>query len=231
MEQDPSQSEDVLKWSEDLFFNENTFEELAKYISRETQTKLVAIFLPQSPLTDMKPSKIEAKTSMNVTRTCQVNTLSYLIKTNENQTDVHSSSTSFLHTETRLMKELPSKHKDFSIQSLREMQHQTLTDCEYDEQGVSVPIIQSEGDELPVEEIFSIEETSREFILTSSPLKCVNTCDTIDFDNDTISTRISSDQQDNKNGQSIDTVNLEPVDAQHQKYSKSFDNSGIQTMK
>ena len=52
-----SQSQDVIESNEDLLFNENTFKELTKYKNREVQTKLFAILLPQSPLSEMKVAK------------------------------------------------------------------------------------------------------------------------------------------------------------------------------
>jgi hypothetical protein len=154
----------------------------------------------------MKPAKTEARTSMNVTRICQVNTLSYLIKTNENQTDLPrmdcSSSTSFLRTESQLIEELSTKENNLSTK----MQHQTLTDHKYDAQGINIPIIQFD------------EEQSKESIFTLSTLKCINACDTVDLDerntsitsfltdNDRITRSASSDQQDNKYGPPILTI-------------------------
>jgi len=212
-----SQSQDVIESNEDMLFNENTVKEFTKYKSREVQTKLFAIFLPQSPLSEMKAAKIEERTLMNVTRTCQVNTLSYLIKTNESQ---------------------------------------TLTDHKYDEQGDNVPTIKFEEGELlddfedekiistlVNEEILSVEEQPKEFTSISSPLKCVNACDTIDldgpnvsitsscFDDSTISTQISSDQRDEKYCQPIHKIDLEDIDTQHKKYRKPFNNSNIHIIK
>jgi hypothetical protein len=154
----------------------------------------------------MKPAKTEARTSMNVTRICQVNTLSYLIKTNENQTDLPrmdcSSSTSFLRTESQLIEELSTKENNLSTK----MQHQTLTDHKYDAQGINIPIIQFD------------EEQSKESIFTLSTLKCINACDKVDLDerntsitsfltdNDRITRSASSDQQDNKYGPPILTI-------------------------
>lgn len=203
---DDIKSQDVIESDEDLLFNENTFKELTKYKSREVQTKLFAILLPQSPLSEMKTAKIEERTLMNVTRTCQVNTLSYLIKTNENQTDLPrmdcSSSTSFLRTESQLIEELSTKENNLSTK----MQHQTLTDHKYDAQGINIPIIQFD------------EEQSKESIFTLSTLKCINACDKVDLDerntsitsfltdNDRITRSASSDQQDNKYGPPILTI-------------------------
>jgi hypothetical protein len=244
-----------------LLFNENIFEELTKYRSRETQTKLFATLLPQSLLSEMKPAKIEARTSMNLTRTCQMNTLSYLIKTNESQIDLqdlkeedildvqqmnHSTSTSLIDTKTGSIEILSSEEKDFSIKSSTEIQYQSLTDCKYDEQGINISTIQFEGGELlddDVEkekinstlmngEILPNENHQKEFILTLSPSKCVNTCGTVDldepnalvtsssFDNGIISTRISSDEL-------IHTINLQHIDTKHEKYSKFINNSNI----
>jgi hypothetical protein len=211
-------------------------------------------------LSEIKAAKIEETKLISVTRSCQVNTLSYLIKTDESQTQVQqmnrSSSTSVLYTETGLIKELSSEEKDFSINSSIEMQHQTLTDRKYDEQGINVPTIQFEEDELlddveeekinttiMQEEILPVEEQPKGFISISSPLKCVNACDTVDldepnasinssfFDDGTISTQISSDQRDTKYYQSIHTINLEYVHTQHKKYTKSFNNSNSYIIK
>ena len=163
-----------------MLFNENT---LTNRITRGTQTKLFAILLPQSPLSEMKSSKIAAQTLMNTTRACQVNTLSYLIKSFESQTDDNSSAQHFLDNKTRLLKQ------SISINSSTEMNHQILNDRK---QSVNVPTIEFNAGELldnyeqnkmnstlTNEEILPIKE---DFILTLSPLKCINTCDAIDFD-------------------------------------------------
>jgi hypothetical protein len=158
----------------------------------------------------MKPAKTEARTSMNVTRICQVNTLSYLIKTNENQTDLPrmdcSSSTSFLRTESQLIEELSTEENNFSNKLSTKIQHQTLTDHKYDAQEINIPIIQFD------------EEQSKESIFTLSTLKCINACDTVDLDeqntsitsfltdNDRITRSASSNQQDNKYGPPILTI-------------------------
>lgn len=236
------QSQDVIESDEDLLFNENTFKELTEYKSREVQTKLFAILLPQSPLNEMKAAKIEERTLMNVTRTCQVNTLSYLIKTNESQTNLQHSKEDILSV----------KQIDHCSMSSIEVQHQTLTDRKYNEHGDNVPTIKFEEGELlddfeeekiisklVNEEIHSIEEQPKEFKLISSPLKCINTCDTIDldepnasisssfFNDSTISTRISSDQRDENYCQPIHKIDLEDIDTQHKKYIQSFNNSNI----
>ncbi len=178
--------------------------------NQQTQTKLCAILLPESLLSEMKPAKTEARTSMNVTRICQVNTLSYLIKTNENQTDLPrmdcSSSTSFLRTESQLIEELSTEENNFSNKLSTKIQHQTLTDHKYDAQEINIPIIQFD------------EEQSKESIFTLSTLKCINACDTVDLDeqntsitsfltdNDRITRSASSNQQDNKYGPPILTI-------------------------
>ena len=116
VEQSSSQSE------EDLSFNKSTSAELANYRSQETQTKLFAILLPESPLSEMKSAKIEASTSRSVTRLCQVNTLSYLIKSNESETNVSqmdgSSSVSFLHTDSQLVGEFSTDGKSSPSQTV-----------------------------------------------------------------------------------------------------------------
>jgi hypothetical protein len=177
-----------------LSFEENTSEVLTKYITRGTQTKLFAILLPPSPLSETKQSEIEERTLRNITRTCQVNTLSYLIKTNDNQTEVehprediwdiqrtdHSSTTSLLHTDTRLTKEVVSARKDVSIKSSIETKHY--------EHEINLPTIEFKSDELlddfeerKINSSSANEEYPKEFIMTSSPLKCVNACDAVDL--------------------------------------------------
>ena len=54
------------------------------HANRETQTKLCALLFPPSPLSEMTASNIEARQGNRVMRTCQVNSLSYLIRTREN---------------------------------------------------------------------------------------------------------------------------------------------------
>ncbi len=206
-----------------MSFDENTSEVLTKYITQGTQTKLFAILLPPSPLSEMKQSKIEKRTLINITRTCQVNTLSYLIKTTDSQTEVehprediwdiqrtdHSSTTSVLHTDTRLTKEVLSDRKDFSIKSSIETKH--------DEHEINLPTIEFKGDELlddfeerKINSSSANEEYPKEFIMPSSPLKCVNACGAVDLNEPSASitsflfdnNMISSYKQDKKYNQS-----------------------------
>ncbi|CAF0725260.1 unnamed protein product [Didymodactylos carnosus] len=98
--------------SEDKFeFNASEFESLTKYASRGTQTKLHAILLPQRLLSEMRKARIESRTTTAVTRSTQVDTISYLINLKLNQPPSHRSNriwdqqqlrqsiTSFLHNE------------------------------------------------------------------------------------------------------------------------------------
>ncbi|CAF5173049.1 unnamed protein product, partial [Rotaria magnacalcarata] len=133
--------------------NENKLKPLRKYKTEGTQTKLFAILLPNSPLSVMKQAKIETRTLMNVTRTCQINTLSYLIKTNESQIEiqrslenvsnkkqiVRPSPTSFFSNETPFIEKLLSKEKVFDNKSSMESKHQMLIGYRNQKQIVDVP--------------------------------------------------------------------------------------------
>ncbi|CAF0992937.1 unnamed protein product [Rotaria sordida] len=237
-------SQDTIELNENLLFKKNR--------SQGTQTKLFAILLPKSPLSIMKQAKIEDRTLINITRTCQVNTLSYLIKTNENQTKIQYSLENIsnikqivLDNKIRLNNELLSEEKISST----ETNHQILIDHE---QIIDVSTIEFDGSELLDdfqeekinstlinEKIHSNEEQSEEFILMSSPFKCINTCDMIDLDgsitpvvslvNDDMNLlSISSDQQ---YCQPINISNLEHTDTQVKIYRKSFNNSNIHIIK
>ena len=148
----------------------------------------------------MKPAITAARTPINVTRTCQVNTLSYLIKTNESQTDLpqndYSSSTSFLRTDSQLIEDLSTEENSFNNKLSTNIEHQALSDRKYDAQQVIVPIIQFD------EELLSIEEQPKESVFALSTLKCINACDTSRTSflvgNDGIASSAASDQQNNK---------------------------------
>ncbi|CAF2881539.1 unnamed protein product [Rotaria sp. Silwood2] len=243
-------SQYAIELNKDLF--------LEKYVNRGTQTKLFAILLPKSPLNIMKQAKIEDRTLTNVTRTCQVNTLSYLIKTNESHTDIQHSLENIsnvkqiiLDNKIQLNKELLSKEKTSSTQSI----HQISIDHKYHEKILDIPTIEFDGGELHDdfkedklnstsinEKIHSNEEQPEEFILISSPLKCINTCDVVDLDesitpaaslfNDGTSlTSASSDQKDEQHCRPLCTPNLEHTNTQLKIHKKSFNNSNIHIIK
>ncbi|CAF3823537.1 unnamed protein product, partial [Adineta steineri] len=169
-------SPNTIKSNNSLSFHNNSSEISTEYRTQGTQTKLFAILLPQSPLSEITSAKIETSTLMHVTRTCQINTLSYLIKTNEQQTEVedsientqHSLTTSiFIHNKTQLNKEFESETKDYNKDEFVDnFQEKTKNSTSFDK-----------------------------YLLPSSPPKCVNACDMIDL-NDT--STISSDRQDNE---------------------------------
>ena len=58
------------------------------FLTQATQTKLHACHLPPSPLGEMSKALIENRTSKQITRSCQINTLSYLIKCNEGSIEI-----------------------------------------------------------------------------------------------------------------------------------------------
>ena len=185
---------------EDVSLNEDARQQFANDQSRSTQTKLCAILLPQSLLTEMRAAKTMARTSTNITRTCQVNTLSYLIKTNENSSN--SSSTSFLYSKFQLNEQLSSEENANHNKILRTMQHQSLIHRQFEEHNVHIPIIQIEDDD------FEEEEQAKVSLFTLAPLKCINACETVDLDepntsitsvpmiSDTIARSIGSDERD-----------------------------------
>ncbi|CAF1495393.1 unnamed protein product [Adineta steineri] len=180
-------SPNTIKSNNSLSFHNNSSEISTECIAQGTQTKLFAILLPQSPLSEITSAKIETSTLMHVTRTCQINTLSYLIKNNEQQIEVedsientqHSLTTSlFIQNKTQLNKEIESETKDYSKDEFIDtFEEKTMNSTSFDKH-----------------------------LLPSSPPKCVNAYDMIDlnepstlidsFLNDT--NTISSDRQDNK---------------------------------
>ncbi|CAF3900775.1 unnamed protein product, partial [Adineta steineri] len=169
-------SPNTIKSNNSLSFHNNSSEISIEYITQGTQTKLFAILLPQSPLSEITSSKIETSTLMHVTRTCQINTLLYLIKTNEQQIEVedtienmqHSLTTSlFIHNKTQLNIELKSETKGYSKDEFADN----------------------------FEEKIMKSASLDKYLLPSSPPKCVNACDMIDL-NDT--STISSDRPDNE---------------------------------
>jgi hypothetical protein len=236
--------------NEDSLSDQNTFEGLTQSITRGTQTKLFAILLPQSPLSEMIRAKTVVRTLRNVTRICQVNTLSYLIKTNGSQTEVQysgediqdaqqmdpSSTTSFLYNKTQSMKDLLSEAQAFNIESSRETRHQTVTDRKQYDQEMNVPTIEFEGDELidnleekmnsisTNKEIIPINEQSQDFIFTLSPLKCVNTCDAIDLDE--LSAPVVSSSFDNGT-----TATWISPDKQFKLFNQPSNNSNVHLIK
>jgi len=113
---------------------EENFDSKTNTKDETTQTKLFAIFLPQSPLTQMKSAIIESKTLTSQTRSCQVNTLSYLIKSNNNQNDAD---------DQQLDESLSASY--IQSNSTQEMQTQTVND----EHKLNLPVIQFEETILP----------------------------------------------------------------------------------
>ena len=197
-----SQSSDMFELEKDSFNDENTPEHFTKYKNQKTQTKLFAILLPPSPLREMKSAILEAKNLLYVTHSCQVNTLSYLIKIDDNQIDAqeidHSLSTSFLRSDSRIVETLSTENKVSSTWAEIKMLSQTLTDRKYIEQGINVPAIHFEEseliDDIEEEETNSVlinkeivpnQKISKESTLKSLPLKCINACDTVDLDEPT----------------------------------------------
>ncbi|CAF3352403.1 unnamed protein product [Rotaria sp. Silwood1] len=217
---------------------------LEKYISQGTQTKLFAILLPQSPLSIMKHAKIADRTLVNVTRACQVNTLSYLIKTDSSQTEIQHSlehisnvKQRVFENEIQLNQELLSKEKTSST----ETKHQKLMNYKDHEQIVDVPTIEFDQGELfddfqeeklnstsINEKIYSNEEQNEGFIIMPSPVKCINTCDTVDLDESItpVTSLINNDIN-----LTIHTSNLEHPDTQLKIYRKLFNNSNIHIIK
>lgn len=110
----------------------------------------------------MNEAKIEARTLISATRTCQVNTLAYLIKISESEAEiqnslehilnekqkVHLSPYSVFDKETTLMKDLLAKEEVINKQN----------------------------------EIHTNEQNRENFMSMPLPPKCINTCDVIDFD-------------------------------------------------
>ncbi|CAM4780595.1 unnamed protein product [Rotaria magnacalcarata] len=224
--------------------NENKLKPLRKYKTEGTQTKLFAILLPNSPLSVMKQAKIETRTLMNVTRTCQINTLSYLIKTNESQIEiqrslenvsnkkqiVRPSPTSFFSNETPFIEKLLSKEKVFDNKSSMESKHQMLIGYRNQKQIVDVP-----NDEFK-------EKQLKHFMSMSSPLKCINVFDNIDLDEPTIpidslladdknSPVIFSNQEARQYYQSIHTSSSKYFESQLQTRIKLFNNSNASIVK
>ncbi|CAF1107973.1 unnamed protein product [Adineta ricciae] len=130
-----------------------------KAASLGTQTKLYAILLPNSPLCELNDARIETKMIMSVTRSCQVNTLCYIVKTNERLPD-HT----YLKTDDQKSRPIDdlspasqktqnSKQKFISVESINGRHHRKCFNS-----GIQ-----------------------RGLTLTPSmPLKCINACDAID---------------------------------------------------
>ncbi|CAF2978111.1 unnamed protein product [Rotaria socialis] len=219
--------------------NENKLKSLRKYKTEGTQTKLFAILLPNSPLSVMKQAKIETRTLINVTRTCQINTLSYLIKTNESQIEIQhslenvsnrkqivrpSSSTSFFSNETPFIEKLLSKENVFDNKSSMKSKHQMLIGYRNQKQIVDAP-----NDEFK-------EKQLNHFISMSSSLKCINVFDNIDLDEPTIpidslltddknSPVIFSNQEARQYYQSMHASSSKYFESQLTTRRKLFDNS------
>ena len=165
----------------------------------------------------MQPAEIASRTTRNLTRTCQVNTLTYLIKTNESQAEVeridHSSTTSLIDNKTTLTKELLSTEKAFNIKHKRYDQGITMPAIELEEDDSLDNLEQKSNDISSNNETRSINRQADNFIFKPSPLKCINTYDNIDFDEPNVSitasvldnnmspTRVLSDEQNQNNNQ------------------------------
>jgi hypothetical protein len=241
-----SHSQDV---NEDLLSDESIVVPSTKYLTRGTQTKLYAILLPQSPLSEMNKAITETRTSTNVTRTCQVNTLSYLIKTNEYLIQVQypiedissekqidrSCTTSFLYSETRSMNELLDQEKLTDIKPSTEINYH---------QEINVPTIEFEGSELvnDFEVNSSSMPTNEEILLTkelNTTLKCVNACDDVDlnepgtsvissvFNNDETQTWKLLDERTKRHYRPINITKVEQVKI----FNKVSNNSHVQIIK
>jgi hypothetical protein len=85
-----SYSDERMKFQDHCQFNENTFERSISRINRGTQTKLHALFLPPSPLAELTKANIDMRTGNTIARVCQVNTLTYLIKTAANSINFYN---------------------------------------------------------------------------------------------------------------------------------------------
>lgn len=160
-----------LLFDEDGTLNENAHREFTNYRTRQTQTKLCAILLPQSLLNEMKQAKTARRTSTNVTRSCQVNTLSYLIKINENPTDLSriniSSSASFLYSKFQFHEQLSTEENDNHIKLSRKIKHPPVIHRHYEDHDVS--------------DAFQNEQLKSSPI-TLVPLRCINACESVDLD-------------------------------------------------
>lgn len=197
---------DSVDSNENMLYNKNTFEALKTYRTRATQTKLFAVLLPFSPLSEMNDAHIEAKTLVNVTRICQVNTLSYLVKNNDNQIEKsdslknslnrqkmnRTSSIILVENESQLNQELLSKEKNTANETRPTIvKYQTSIDRQFDlKPDTSIndfneQKIKSSPSNHKVQIIFN-EERSEESILMPSTLKFINPCDVIDFDDSNI---------------------------------------------
>ena len=190
-----------LSFDEDVTLNENAHREFANYRTRQTQTKLCAILLPQSLLSEMKRAKTARRTSTNITRSCQVNTLSYLIKINENPMDLSrvnvSSSASFLYSKFQFNEQLSTEENDNHIKLSRKIKHQPLIHRHYEDGVVHIPIIQIEED--GVFDVFQ-EEQTKSSLFTLAPLKCINACESVDLDEPNTSIPIINDAINQRDG-------------------------------
>ena len=244
----------MIKINEDLLCDESRLKVSMKRINRSTQTKLYAILLPESPLSEIKQAYTEVRTRTTVTQTCQVNTLSYLIETDDNRTEIpHSledipnvkhmdypSTVAFLHNETEVINELLLEEKPCDKKSLTQMKYQMSFDPKHDEQKLNTDLNKFDKSQLldafkeeklhsvsTNEEFFSNKEQKQQSILTLSPFKCINACHTIDLDepNVSIASRFDND--------TISTLTLpaqgdRSIDKYLQTYSKAFNNSNSQ---
>lgn len=169
--------------------NENIDEELRQYVSQETQTKLFAILLPECPLIEMKSTTIETRTSINLTQACQVNTLSYLIKTNENESDLqHSkddknenvdlSSTLFFHIKNPVIKVLSSEEEKMYEDIMTLKCINACDTIDLDESNISIVSSQSKHTINPEHKtsfnIHNLQYTNNSEQLTSTHVLSVN---------------------------------------------------------
>ncbi|UJR26393.1 hypothetical protein I4U23_007725 [Adineta vaga] len=141
-------------------------------MAQGTQTKLHAILLPQSPMSEWNDAKIEERTSMTVAAACQVNTLSYIIKKNEYQREVK-----------HFKSDDPTKqHKDRLSTISRKMQN-------IKQHSISIDSLRYEYNTRPSD----IDLKEELIAMSSRPLKCINACEAVDYNNN--SEQMTCDQR------------------------------------
>lgn len=217
-----------------LIFDKNEFKTLTQHTTQGTQTKLFAILLPKSPLSEMTQAEIANATLLNVTRICQANTLSYLIKTNENHIQTqnllenisntdridHSSPISFLNNDVQLIKTVLSEDNDLPEKIVIDHIHDTKiinilkTDMKEDE------LDNDAKEELVVS--MSINEKSTQVPLTSLPVKCMNTFNNIDFDGSNV---LMTSFLNNDASTVLISSNKQNTDIALQNYNQSFNDA------
>jgi len=150
-------------------------------ISRETQTKLYAILLPPSPLSEMRKATIEMTFDDKITRACQTNTLFYLMKTK---------TTSMQKPLTVEHRPMINKNDYLSVNSLSHMDIESIRNDRQDQNKMKLMV--------------------DNFDIIRPPPKCINLCEKVDFDRSQVNVSMNALQTNVSITTSRSNNHLEP---------------------